>query len=361
VSSQGTSEQPAESGPDRRRVLRAAAAGVAASGALGATAAAQQPSAVVAMATAADYVRDPTRWGSPEIAALFPDFAHLDLRTSGAVIRLRHGGSGPPLLLLHGNPQNHVCWHKVAARLAQRYHVVLPDLRGYGDSSLPEAGPNHINYSFRAFAQDMVEVMEHLGHRRYFLAGHDRGARTAHRMCLDHLERVSKVALLDIVPTYHVWNNTTKNWAIGSWHWAFMAQPEPFPERMISAVPAEYFLKSHMVIRGGTGLGFLTQAALEEYVRCYTLKTITGSCRDFRASPTSDFEIDAADTDKQIAMPALILWGARGQPPERTREFADVWRKYAANVVDTDAMPCGHYIPEEMPDHVYQRFSEFFT
>ena len=144
------------------------------SGAIGTAAFAQQPPAMT-VASAADYVRDPTRWGSPEIAALFPGFQHLDLRTSGAVIRLRHGGSGPPLLLLHGNPQNHVCWYKIAARLAQRYHVVLPDLRGYGDSSLPEAGANNINFSFRAMAQDMVEVMEQLGHRRYFVAGHDRG------------------------------------------------------------------------------------------------------------------------------------------------------------------------------------------
>jgi haloacetate dehalogenase len=157
-----------------------------------------------------------------------------------------------------------------------------------------------------------------------------------------------------------VWNNTHKNWAIGSWHWSFMAQPEPFPETMISAVPAEFFIKSRMVIRGGTGLGFLTQAALDEYIRCYTHKTIAGSCRDFRASPTSDFEIDAVDKDKQIPMPALILWGARGQTKERTDEFAAVWKKYAANVVDTDAMPCGHYIAEEMPDHTHKRFVEFF-
>ena len=210
-----------------------------------------QRSAILAVATDADYTRDPTRWGSAEIAAIFPGFQHLDLRTRGAIIRLRHGGSGPPLLLLHGNPQNHVCWYKVAARLSQHYHVVLPDLRGYGDSSLPEPGPNHINYSFRAMAQDMVEVMEHLGYRRYFVAGHDRGARTAHRMCLDHAERVIKVCLLDIVPTYHVWTHTTKNWALGSWHWSFMAQPEPFPERLISAVPAEFFIKRSYGAGGG--------------------------------------------------------------------------------------------------------------
>jgi haloacetate dehalogenase len=349
-------EHPAESGVSRRGLVAAMAAGAAASAALVSPARAQ----VLETATAADYVRDPTRWGRPEVAALFPGFEHLDMRTGGATIRLRHGGSGPPLLLLHGNPQNHVCWHKVAARLAEHYHVVLPDLRGYGDSSLPDPGPDHINYTFRAMAQDMVEVMEQLGYSRYFVAGHDRGARAAHRMGLDHPDRVMKLCLLDVVPSYHVWTHTTKNWAIGSWHWSFMAQPSPFPERLISAVPAEFFLTSRMVIRGGTGLGFLTQTALEEYVRCYTPKTITGSCHDFRASPTSDFEIDAADKDKQIAMPTLILWGARGQTPERTQEFAEVWHKYASNVVDTDAMQCGHYIAEEMPDHVYERFVAFF-
>ena len=260
MTERSASEEAAETGLNRRDLVQAVAAGAAVSGAIGSAAVAQEQKeqGIMAVATAADYVRDPTRWGSPEIAALFPGFRHLDMRTSGAVIRLRHGGSGPPLLLLHGNPQNHVCWYKVAAKLSQHYHVVLPDLRGYGDSSLPAAGEKNINYSFRAFAQDMIEVMEQLGHRRYFTAGHDRGARTAHRMCLDHPERVLRVALLDIVPTFHVWNNTTKNWAIGSWHWSFMAQPEPFPERLISSLPAEFFLKSRMVIRGGTGLGFLT-------------------------------------------------------------------------------------------------------
>src|SRR6266700_4614820 len=149
-----------EEGLSRRGLVQALAAGAAAASI--ATPSSAQQTSVLAEATAADYARDPTRWGSPEIAALFPGFQHLDMRTSDAVIRLRHGGSGPPLLLLHGNPQNHVCWHKVAARLAQRYHVVLPDLRGYGDSSLPDAGPNNINFSFRAMARDMVEVMEKL-------------------------------------------------------------------------------------------------------------------------------------------------------------------------------------------------------
>ncbi len=356
-----TKRQESKTSINRRDVMAGVAAGAAISAAAVTPADAQAAAgAIMAEATPDDYKRDPVRWGSPDVAALFPGFKHLDMRTSGATIRLRHGGSGPPLLLLHGNPQNHVCWYKVAAKLAQNYHVILPDLRGYGDSSLPEPGPKNINFSFRAMGRDMFEVMTALGYQRFFLAGHDRGARTAHRMCLDDGDRITRVCIMDVVPTFHVWNNTTKNWAIGSWHWSFMAQPEPFPERMISAVPPEFFLKSRMVIRGGTGLGFLTQTALDEYIRCYTYKTITGSCRDFRASPTSDYEIDQVDKDKQIQMPALILWGARGQPPERTKEFADVWKKYAANVVDTDAVQCGHYMAEEVPDHVYGRFVEFF-
>src|SRR5947207_909153 len=234
-----------EDGVSRRGLVAALAAGAAAS--IAAPSLAQQTAAVVAEATAADYARDPTRWGSPEVAALFPGFKHIDMRTKGAVIRLRHGGSGPPLLLLHGHPNNHVLWYAVAARLAERYHVVLPDLRGYGDSSLPEPGPNLINYSFRVMAEDMIEVMESLGHQRFFLGGHDRGARVSHRMCLDHPDRVMKLCLLDMLPNYHVWTNASRNWGLNSWHWLFMAQPEPFPETLISAVPAEWFLKS----RGG--------------------------------------------------------------------------------------------------------------
>ena len=356
-------EHEAQEGVNRRHLFQAAAAGAAVSGGvIGSPALAQQqPAAAPTVASAADYALDPTRWGSAEIASLFPGFHHLDMRTNGAVIRLRHGGSGPPLLLLHGNPENHVAWHKIASRLAKNYHVVLPDLRGYGDSSLPEPGPNHINYSFRAMAQDMVEVMEQLGHRQFFLAGHDRGGRTSHRMCLDHPERVMKVCLMDVLPNYFVWTNPTKAWVIGTWHWAFMAQPEPFPERLMSAVPAEFFLKSRMVIRGGNGLDFLTPAVFDEYVRCYTLKTITGSCRDYRATATCDFEMDTADKDRQIEMPAIVLWGARGQSPARSKEFLEVWKKFAKNLEYGEAMDCGHYMAEDIPDIMYDKFTKFFV
>src|SRR6266851_2528113 len=215
-----------EEGLSRRGLVQVLAAGAAAAS-IATPSLAQQTSAL-AEATSADYARDPTRWGSAEVAALFPGFKHLDMRTKGAVIRVRHGGSGPPLLLMHGNPNNHVLWYAVAARLAEHYHVVLADLRGYGDSSLPEHGTNLVNYSFRVMAEDMIEVMESLGHPRFFLAGHDRGARTSHRLCLDHPDRVMKLCLLDMLPNYYVWTNANKNWAINSWHWSFMAQPEPF-------------------------------------------------------------------------------------------------------------------------------------
>ena len=346
----------ADSDLSRRAMFRAMAAGAAASAAMASPSFAQTAPATPVISSA-DYVRDPNRWGTPEVAAFFPGFQHVEMKTAGAIIRLRHGGSGPPLLLMHGNPLSHVSWYRIAAKLSQNYHVVLPDLRGYGDSSLPEPGPNQINYSFRAMAQDMVEVMDQLGYARYFAAGHDRGGRTLHRMCLDHPERVIKACMMDVLPNYHVWTNTTKGWALASWHWLFMAQPEPFPERLMSAAGAEFFLRNRMALRGGTGLGFLTQTAFDEYVRCYTLKTITGSCRDYRATATCDFEMDTADKERRIATPALILWGARG--PERSDEFLNVWRKYATNA-SGEGLPCGHYMQEEVPDLVYRHFTDFF-
>jgi haloacetate dehalogenase len=245
------------------------------------------------------------------------------------------------------------CGYAVVARLAERYHVVLADLRGYGDSSLPEPGPNLINYSFRVMAEDMIEVMESLGHQRFFLAGHDRGARLSHRLCLDHPDRVMKLCLLDMLPNYYVWTNANMKWGLNTWHWLFMAQPEPFPETLMSAVPAEWFLKS----RGSSRQ--VPKVVFDEYIRCYTKKTIIGSCRDYRAGATIDFEMDTADKDRQIGMPLLILWGTRGAPP--TQEFPTVWRKFASNLVDAQPLPTGHYLQEEAPDRVYDYFVKFFT
>jgi haloacetate dehalogenase len=341
-----------EEGLSRRHLVQVLAAGAAAAGV--AEPAAAQQTAVLAEASPDDYARDPTRWGSAEVAALFPGFRHLDMRTKGAVIRVRHGGSGPPLLLLHGHPVNHVLWHGVAARLAERYHVVLADLRGYGDSSLPEPGPNNVNYSSRAMAEDMIEIMDSLELPRFFLAGHDRGARVSYRMCLDHPDRVMRVALLDVLPTYYVWTTVDKKWAINDWHWLFLAQAEPFPETLMNAVPAEWYLKSRR-----SGGAQPPKAVFDEYVRCFTKKTIAGACRDYRANATIDFEMDTADKDRQIPTPLLILWGTRGAPP--TDEFPTVWRRFASNLVDAQPLPIGHFLQEEAPDSVYDHFVKFFT
>src|SRR5258708_6032475 len=243
---------------------------------------------------------------------MFENFTTADIDTSGARIHLRHGGKGPPLLLLHGNPMTHVMWHKIANRLAREFHVVAADLRGYGDSSAPEPGENHINFSFRAMAQDQVEVMERLGYREFLVAGHDRGARTTHRMCLDHPARVRKAALIDILPSDHVWTHTSKQWAMSSWHWLFMAQPAEFAERMMGAVPAEWFMEQKLS-KPGSGLGFFDPEAFAEYVRCFTPKTIRGSCADYRACATCDLEMDTADREagRKVGCPLLVIWGAK--------------------------------------------------
>src|SRR5438105_13038311 len=191
-----TSQSKSQREISRRDLMRVAAAGAAAASI--AAPASAQTTAVAGEASSADYQRDPTRWGSAAVAALFPGFKHVDMRTKGAVIRMRHGGSGPPLLLLHGYPNNHALWHAVAAKLAQRYHVVCRELRGYRASSLPEPGERLINYSHRVMAEDMIEVMEQLGHQRLLLIGHDRGERGSHRMCLDHPDQETKLCLLDM-------------------------------------------------------------------------------------------------------------------------------------------------------------------
>jgi haloacetate dehalogenase len=256
--------------------------------------------------------------------------------------------------MLHGYPNNHVLWHAIAAKLSQRYHVVLPDLRGYGDSSLPDPGPNLVNYSHRVMAEDMIDIMAQLGHQRFYLLGHDRGARVSHRMAWDHPEKLMKLFLLDMLPTYYAWTNTTREWALGTWHWAFLAQPEPFPQTMINAVGAEWFLTN----RGGIPKQ-RPKIVMDEFIRCFTPKTVNGACRDYRAGATINFEMDAADRDRPITTPLLVLWGTRGQKP--TDEYPTVWRKWARNLVDIQPVPAGHYIQEEQPDQVYDHCIRFFT
>ncbi len=290
---------------------------------------------------------------------MFEGFESRDIQTGGARIRLRHGGEGPPLLLLHGNPLTHVSWHRIANRLAADFHVVAADLRGYGDSVGPEeGGENHINYSFRAMAQDQVEVMEALGYREFFVAGHDRGARTTHRMCLDHPTRVKKAAVVDILPNYFIWTHASKAWAMKSWHWLFMAQPYDFPERMMAAVPPAWYMEKKLS-KPGIGLGVFAPEAFAEYVRCFTWKTIRGSCEDYRACATCDLEMDTADRGRKVSCPLLVVWGAKSHTGTVHGDVLHVWMDFADEVTG-GPIDCGHYVPEEAPEETYRWFRQFF-
>ncbi len=240
---------------------------------------------------------------------MFEGFRQTDINTGGAFIRTFTGGDGPPLLL-HGYPQTHVMWHKIAPRLAEDFTVVATDLRGYGDSFKPEGGENHAAYSFRAMAADQVAVMAELGFDLFRIAGHDRGARVAHRMALDHEDKVSKLALLDIVPTLTLYRDVNQAIATGYYHWYFLIQPFDLPERMIGADP-EYYLR-RKVGHWSAGDCF-TDEAMAEYIRCFSdPATIHASCEDYRAAATIDLEHDRSDLDRNVACPTLVLWGAKG-------------------------------------------------
>lgn len=291
---------------------------------------------------------------------LLPGFAAAEIATAGgARIHLRHAGSGPPLLLMHGNPQTHVSWHRIAPRLAERFHVVAIDLRGYGDSTGPDPADT-ANYTFRAMAEDGVEVMRALGYERFFVAGHDRGARVAHRMALDHPARVRRVALLDILPTLHVWRNVTAEWAMKSWHWVFMPQERDLPERMMESVPARWYME-RKIGKPGDGIAIFHPEAFEEYVRCFTPKTIRASCADYRAAATLDREMDEADfaAGRRIACPTLVLYGAASHTAAVFDKVAAVWRDYTTEL-SGGPVPSGHYVPEHAPEETLAWFLEFF-
>jgi haloacetate dehalogenase len=294
------------------------------------------------------------------VEKLFPDFEVRDLRTSGATIHCLRKGSGPPLLLLHGFPQTHVIWHKIADRLSQTYTVILADLRGYGDSSRPDGGPRHENYSFRAMAQDQVEVMKQLGYDSFFLGAHDRGARVAHRLCLDHPDAVRKVCLLDIAPTLTMYRETNQEFATRYMWWFFLIQKEPLPEHMIGA-DSLFFLDTHFASQNGTP-GALTDEALAEYRRCFCRpEAIHSICEDWRAAADIDLEMDAADekAGRKIKAPLRVLWSGKGVIGELWNVLG-VWRRHADGPVEGRPLNCGHYLAEEQPEEVLTEMLRFF-
>jgi haloacetate dehalogenase len=293
-----------------------------------------------------------------------PLFAGFDTRRvdtgDGVRIHARIGGAGPPLLLLHGHPQTHAIWHRIAPALAARFTLVLADLRGYGDSSKPPGDAQHDNYSKRAMARDMLRLMQALGHPHFAVLAHDRGARVAHRLALDHEGAVSRLVLLDIAPTLAMYEQTSQEFARAYWHWFFLIQPAPLPERLIEADPAAYVRE--VMGRRSAGLAPFDERALAEYIRTLSLPgTAHGVCEDYRASAGIDLEHDRVDRDagRRLAVPLLALWGAQGVV-HRCFEPLLLWRDVATDVRG-EALPCGHYIAEEAPEALLDRALPFLT
>ncbi|MDQ4077698.1 MAG: alpha/beta hydrolase [Chloroflexota bacterium] len=288
---------------------------------------------------------------------MFEGFELAMMNTGEAEIRVRHGGNGPPLLLLHGHPQTHVMWHKIAPRLTRDFTVVATDLRGYGDSSKPPTTPDHAPYSKRAMARDQVEVMRQLGFEHFFVAGHDRGARCAYRMALDHPTRVRKLAVLDIVPTGDTFRRADMQFGLEWWHWFFLAQPYDLPERLIGADPDYFYWRRH----GPEPPSYASPEAFEAYRRCFSnLQTIHAMCEDYRAGATIDFLLDEADRGKsKIICPVLVLWSNQ-EALYRRNDVLAIWREWA-DEVEGWGLDCGHHLAEEAPDETFAALSAFFT
>jgi haloacetate dehalogenase len=289
---------------------------------------------------------------------MFEGFTRHRIETSQLVtINLVAAGTGHGLLLLHGCPETLVMWHKIAPAFADDFAVVVSDLRGYGDSSKPPGGRGHWTYSFRAMAQDQVEVMEALGHEAFMVVGHDRGARVAHRMALDHSGAVRKAAVLDILPSLTLYEQTDAQFARAYWEWFFFIQAYDFPETLIGAAP-EKFLRHELGALVDSGV--IAQEAWNEYLRCISdPSAIHAMCEDYRAGASIDLEHDRSDLDRKIACPLLVLWG-RENPIWERFDMLDIWQQ-RAEIVTGEALPCGHYLPEEAPAATYARLHAFFS
>jgi haloacetate dehalogenase len=301
----------------------------------------------------ADRVSEQTDRG-PAATEFFPGFKQLTRKTSGAAINFVTGGSGPPLLLLHGYPETHLMWRKVAPQLARKFTVVAADLRGYGDSSKPAGGGDHAAYSKRAMAQDQVEVMSSLGFQRFSVVGHDRGGRVAHRMALDHPDSVQKLVVLDIVPTYKVFHTVNKELATSNFHWFLLIQPEPLPETLIGN-SAEFWLKSRF---NALPPDAISKEAFAEYLRSFrTPAMIHATCEDYRAGASIDLAHDDADLQRKISCPVLALWAEKGAM-HRLYNVLDTWKERASNVTGKP-LPSSHFIAEEIPEMLLSELGNF--
>ena len=284
----------------------------------------------------------------------------LDQKTvNGVCIHYAHAGTGPPVLLLHGHPQTHVAWRKVAPDLVRAgYTVIAPDLRGYGDSEKVQSDVPHHAYSKREMAIDQVALMQTLGHNRFAVVGHDRGGRVAHRMALDHPDAVDRLVVLDIAPTLTMYERTNQEFATRYFWWFFLIQPKDLPERMIGSDP-EYFLRRH--IRGQLKTpDAVTEDVMAEYLRCYRdPATIEAICEDYRASATIDLDHDRADRNRLVDMPLLAIWGEKSVVGD-LYDVVNTWRE-KARIVRGLALPCGHAIPEEAPEALLSALIGFLT
>jgi haloacetate dehalogenase len=293
--------------------------------------------------------------------AFFRGFLAELVETSAATIDVLQKGAGRPLLLLHGYPETHVTWHKVAPQLAERFSVFVPDLRGYGDSGKPQGGERHENYSFRAMAQDQVDMMRHYGHEHFLIAAHDRGARVAHRLCLDHPESVEKVCLMDIAPTLTMYRGTNQEFATKYMWWFFLIQPFPLPEHTIGLDP-EFFLQQIFRYLNKTP-GAISPDEMNEYARAFSsAATIHASCEDFRAAADIDLEMDKADEEagRKIACPVHALWGGKGTLGSLWDVLA-TWRERCAGSVTGRALDCGHFLQEEDPQGLLTELFQFLS
>jgi haloacetate dehalogenase len=285
--------------------------------------------------------------------SMFDGFTLSMIDLGEVKVRVRHGGSGPPLLLLHGHPQTHMMWHAVAPRLARDFTVIAPDLRGYGDSSKPESTPDHSPYSKRVMAQDQIVLMQYFGFEQFSVAGHDRGGRCAYRLALDHPERVRKLAVLDIIPTGEAFRRADMKFGLGYWHWFFLAQPFPLPESLIGANPDAYYFRREREK--------FHPEALADYLRgCHNPETIHAMCEDYRAAATIDYQLDEADRGvKRIQCPLLVLWSREGEVA-KWYDVLSIWRDWADDVRG-EPIDGNHYFVEQTPDATFEALHEFLT